>query len=81
MTEIQDKIVTIISEKLGVDPSEVTMEANFTQDLGADSLDTVELLQTFDKEFNIEIPDDQYENLVTVGSIVKFVEEKMAQNN
>ena len=74
MSEIQNKIVTIISEKLGVDPSEVTMEANFTQDLGADSLDTMELMQSFEKEFNIQISDDMQETVATVGDVVSLVE-------
>lgn len=61
MSEIREKIVAIIVDKLGVEPAEVTNEASFTNDLGADSLDTVELIMEFEKEFNIAIPDDQAE--------------------
>jgi len=73
MAEIQDKVVAIIVDKLGVDASEVTLESNFTNDLGADSLDTVELIMEFEKEFNIAIPDDQAEKIATVGDAVKFI--------
>lgn len=74
MTEILNEIVPIIAEKLGVDPAEVTMEASFTNDLGADSLDTVELMMEFEKRFNLSIPDDQQENITTVGDVVKLIE-------
>jgi acyl carrier protein len=80
MSEIRESIVSIIVEKLGVDASEVTNEASFTNDLGADSLDTVELIMEFEKKFNIEIPDDQAENIVTVGDAVKFIEDKVGNN-
>ncbi|MFT4695204.1 MAG: acyl carrier protein [Urechidicola sp.] len=73
MAEIQDKVVAIIVDKLGVDESEVTLESNFTNDLGADSLDTVELIMEFEKEFNIAIPDDQAEKIATVGDAVTFI--------
>lgn len=75
MSEILDEIVPVIAEKLGVDPSEVTMEASFTNDLGADSIDTVELMMDFEKKFNVHIPDDQQENVVTVGDVVKLIHE------
>jgi len=75
MSEIKDKIVSIIVEKLGVEPAEVTNEASFTNDLGADSLDTVELIMEFEKEFNIAIPDDQAEKIGTVGDAIKYIEE------
>ncbi len=75
MSEILDEIVPVIAEKLGVDPSEVTMEASFTNDLGADSIDTVELMMDFEKKFNVHIPDDQQENVVTVGDVVKLIQE------
>ena len=75
MSDIKSKVVAIIVDKLGVDESEVTMEASFTNDLGADSLDTVELIMEFEKEFNIAIPDDQAENIGTVGEAVKYIEE------
>jgi acyl carrier protein len=73
MAEIQSKVVEIIVDKLGVDASEVTLESNFTNDLGADSLDTVELIMEFEKEFNIAIPDDQAEKIATVGDAVSFI--------
>jgi acyl carrier protein len=76
MSEIRDKIVSIIVDKLGVEPAEVTNEASFTNDLGADSLDTVELIMEFEKEFNIAIPDDQAEKIATVGDAVSYIEEK-----
>ncbi|MFZ4464128.1 MAG: acyl carrier protein [Bacteroidales bacterium] len=78
MSEIKDKIVSIIVEKLGVEPAEVTNEASFTNDLGADSLDTVELIMEFEKEFNIAIPDDQAEKIGTVGDAIKYIEENKA---
>ena len=70
-----ERVVAIIVDKLGVDQSEVTLEASFTNDLGADSLDTVELIMEFEKEFNIAIPDDQAENIATVGEAVKYIQE------
>ena len=81
MQEILNEIVPIIAEKLSVDPSEVTMEASFTNDLGADSLDTVELMMEFEKSFNLSIPDDQQENIQTVGDVVKLIEKMRAENN
>ncbi|MDP3461349.1 MAG: acyl carrier protein [Bacteroidales bacterium] len=75
MSEIKDKIVSIIVDKLGVEPGEVTNEASFTNDLGADSLDTVELIMEFEKEFNLAIPDDQAEKIATVGDAIKYIEE------
>ena len=64
----------IIVDKLGVDEAEVTSEASFTNDLGADSLDTVELIMEFEKEFDIQIPDDQAEAIATVGDAISFIE-------
>lgn len=78
MSEIREKVVAIIIDKLGVEASEVTNEASFTNDLGADSLDTVELIMEFEKEFNIAIPDDQAEKIGTVGDAVKYIEENKA---
>ncbi len=75
MSEIKDKIVSIIVDKLGVEPGEVTNEASFTNDLGADSLDTVELIMEFEKEFNLAIPDDQAEKIATVGDAINYIEE------
>jgi acyl carrier protein len=77
MSEIAEKVKKIIVDKLGVDESEVTEEASFTNDLGADSLDTVELIMEFEKEFNVSIPDDQAENIATVGQAVKYLEENV----
>jgi acyl carrier protein len=75
MSDISAKVNSIIVDKLGVDESEVTTEASFTNDLGADSLDTVELIMEFEKEFNIAIPDDQAEKIGTVGDAVSYIEE------
>jgi acyl carrier protein len=75
MSEIAQKVKSIIIDKLGVEESEVTPEASFTNDLGADSLDTVELIMEFEKEFNISIPDDQAENISTVGQAISYLEE------
>ncbi len=75
MSDIKSKVVSIIVDKLGVEESEVNNEASFTNDLGADSLDTVELIMEFEKEFNIAIPDDQAENIQTVGDAVSYIEE------
>ncbi len=74
MSEIAQKVTSIIIDKLGVEESEVTAEASFTNDLGADSLDTVELIMEFEKEFNLSIPDDQAENIATVGQAVTYLE-------
>ena len=74
MSEIAQKVKSIIVDKLGVEESEVTPEASFTNDLGADSLDTVELIMEFEKEFNISIPDDQAENITTVGQAIAYLE-------
>ncbi|HSH52099.1 MAG TPA: acyl carrier protein [Bacteroidales bacterium] len=75
MSDIASRVKAIIVDKLGVDENEVTPEASFTNDLGADSLDTVELIMEFEKEFNISIPDDQAENIGTVGDAAKYIEE------
>jgi len=74
MAEIADKVKQIIVDKLGVDESEVTNEASFTNDLGADSLDTVELIMEFEKEFDVSIPDEQAENIQTVGQAVEYLQ-------
>ena len=74
MSDIATKVKAIIVDKLGVDEAEVTTEASFTNDLGADSLDTVELIMEFEKEFDIQIPDDQAESIATVGDAVAFIE-------
>lgn len=74
MSDIKSRVISIIIDKLGVEESEVTTEASFTNDLGADSLDTVELIMEFEKEFDIQIPDDQAENIVSVGQAIEFIE-------
>ena len=73
MSEIAEKVTSIIVDKLGVEESEVTTEASFTNDLGADSLDTVELIMEFEKEFNIAITDEQAEKIATVGDAVTYI--------
>lgn len=75
MSDIASRVKTIIVDKLGVDENEVTSEANFTNDLGADSLDTVELIMEFEKEFGISIPDDKAESIGTVGDAIKYIED------
>ena len=74
MSDIATKVTSIIVDKLGVDEKEVVPTASFTNDLGADSLDTVELIMEFEKEFNIAIPDDQAEKISTVGDAVSYIE-------
>ena len=74
MSDTATKVKAIIVDKLGVDEAEVSPEASFTNDLGADSLDTVELIMEFEKEFDIQIPDDQAEAIVTVGDAISFIE-------
>lgn len=74
MSDISTRVKTIIVDKLGVDENEVTPQASFTNDLGADSLDTVELIMEFEKEFNIAIPDDQAEKIGTVGDAIAYIE-------
>ena len=76
MSDIASRVKKIIIDKLGVDESEVTPEASFTNDLGADSLDTVELIMEFEKEFNISIPDDQAESITTVGEAIDYLEKQ-----
>ncbi|MCL2077736.1 MAG: acyl carrier protein [Oscillospiraceae bacterium] len=71
-----EKVRAIIVEQLDVDEEKVTLTANIQDDLGADSLDIVDLVMSFEEEFDTEIPDDQVENIKTVGDIVKFIEEK-----
>ena len=74
MSEIESKVKAIIVDKLGVDEAEVVATARFTNDLGADSLDTVELIMEFEKEFGINIPDDQAEKITTVGDAISYIE-------
>ena len=75
MSEIASRVKAIIVDKLGIDENEVTETAEFTKDLGADSLDTVELIMEFEKEFGISIPDDQAEGISSVGDAIKYIEE------
>lgn len=78
MATIEERVKKIIVDKLGVDESQVTSEASFTTDLGADSLDTVELIMEFEKEFNISIPDEQAETITTVGQAVSYLDKALA---
>ncbi|MBR1889657.1 MAG: acyl carrier protein [Alloprevotella sp.] len=75
MSEIAEKVKALIVDKLNVDEAEVKPEASFANDLGADSLDTVELIMEFEKEFGISIPDDQAEKIATVGDAIAYIEE------
>lgn len=79
MSAIAEKVTKIIVDKLGVDEAEVNHEASFTNDLGADSLDTVELIMEFEKEFDISIPDEQAENIQTVGQAIEYLEKAAAE--
>ena len=74
----KEKFKEIIVDRLGVDPNEITDDASFIDDLGADSLDTVELVMAFEEEFNLEIPDEDAEKLTTVGSALKYLEKRMS---
>lgn len=73
---VEERVKTIIAEQLGVKPEEVTPTASFIDDLGADSLDTVELVMALEEEFGIEIPDEDAEKMTTVGEAIKYIEEK-----
>ena len=73
---IEKKVKDIIVEQLGVNAEQVTPEAKFIEDLGADSLDTVELVMAFEEEFNVEVPDEEAEKLQTVGDVIKYIEDK-----
>ena len=73
MSDVAERVKKIVVEHLGVEPEKVVDGANFIEDLGADSLDTVELVMAFDEEFGVEIPDDAAETIVTVGDAVKFL--------
>ncbi|MEM8559365.1 MAG: acyl carrier protein [Bacteroidota bacterium] len=75
-SEAAQKVKAIIADKLGVDESDVVRDANFTNDLGADSLDTVELIMEFEKEFDLTIPDEDAEQIATVGDAIDYVESK-----
>jgi len=73
---VADKVKSIIVEQLGVDEEEVTPDASFVDDLGADSLDTVELVMAFEEEFSVEVPDEDAEKLQTVGDVIKYIQER-----
>ncbi|MBO7160597.1 MAG: acyl carrier protein [Paludibacteraceae bacterium] len=77
MSEVAAKVKAIIVEKLGVDENEVVESASFTNDLGADSLDTVEMIMDFEKEFNVTIPDEAAEEIATVGDAIAYIENKL----
>ncbi|HLP21118.1 MAG TPA: acyl carrier protein [Chitinophagales bacterium] len=79
MSNIAERVKKIIVDKLGVEESQVTPEASFTNDLGADSLDTVELIMEFEKEFNISIPDEQAETIGTVGQAIEYLEKTVSK--
>ncbi len=76
--DIEETVKSIIVEKLGVDESDVSSDASFTNDLGADSLDTVELIMEFEKEFDLTIPDEEAEEIATVGDAIEYLEEQTA---
>lgn len=76
--DLESKVTSIIVEKLGVEESDITRDASFTNDLGADSLDTVELIMEFEKEFDITIPDEDAEKIATVGDAVDYLQNKTA---
>ncbi|MBX2835148.1 MAG: acyl carrier protein [Micavibrio sp.] len=78
MSDVADRVKKIVVEHLGVDEAKVTEGASFIDDLGADSLDTVELVMAFEEEFNVEIPDDAAENIQTVGDAVSFIKANAA---
>lgn len=77
--DIASKVTSIIVEKLGVDEADIAPEASFTNDLGADSLDTVELIMEFEREFDLTIPDEEAENIATVGDAISYLTEKTGQ--
>ena len=76
---IEEKVKDIIVEQLGVNPEQVTPQASFIEDLGADSLDIVELVMAFEEEFGVEVPDEDAEKLQTVGDVIKYIEEKASK--
>jgi len=76
---IEEKVKDIIVEQLSVNPEQVTPEAKFIEDLGADSLDVVELVMAFEEEFSVEVPDEDAEKLLTVSDVVKYIEDKISK--
>ena len=79
MSNVEEKVKDIIVEELGVEREKLTSEASFMEDLGADSLDTVELVMAFEKEFDIDIPDEEAEKLRTVGDALRYLQEKLGK--
>lgn len=77
MVSVEERVKKIVAEQLGVDEEEVTPEASFVDDLGADSLDTVELVMAFEEEFGIDIPDDDAEKIITVQNSIDYIKERM----
>lgn len=77
--DVQERVINLVAEQLGVDKAEVTPEASFTDDLGADSLDTVELVMAFEEEFDVEIPDDDAEKMVVVKDAVGYLKGKLGE--
>ncbi len=80
MSEVAQKVIKIVAEQLGVREEEITPESSFVNDLGADSLDTVELVMALEDEFGMEIPDEDAEKITTVGDAIKYIEEKMGNS-
>ncbi|QSR88343.1 acyl carrier protein [Methylacidiphilum caldifontis] len=78
---IEERVKNIIVEQLGVNPEQVTSKARFIEDLGADSLDTVELVMAFEEEFNVEVPDEEAEKLQTVGDVIRYIEENLEEES
>jgi acyl carrier protein len=78
---IQDKVISIVAEQMGVDKGEINRDTNFVNDLNADSLDTVELVMEFEDEFETSIPDEQAEKIQTVGQAIDYIKEQMAQSD
>ena len=81
MSKTNVTVNEIIIDKLGVEESKITLDAKFIDDLGADSLDTVELIMQFEEEFNIEIPDEDAENITTVGKAIEYIESQLAETS
>ena len=80
MSDISERVISIVMEHLGVEKDTVTENSNFIDDLGADSLDTVDLVMAFEEEFSVEIPDDAAEKITTVKDAIKFIEDQSSQN-
>lgn len=81
MASVKDRVIDIVAEQLGVDKEKITPETHFINDLGADSLDTVELVMELEEEFDISIPDDAAERIQTVGQAIEFIEQEQASSS